>query len=64
MNPVIKGFSQVMCELLLDHFNGVFTSTNSNKFINNPIIFFSVNKMTRDQSPQLTEINLSEALIS
>ena len=53
-----------MCELLLDHFNSVFTTPNSSKIVNDQITFFSIEELTNDQLPLLTDINFSELLIS
>ena len=67
MNQVTETLTndkQAMCELLLDHFNSVFTTPNSNKIVNNPITFFSIEELTNDQLPLLTDINFSESLIS
>ena len=67
MNPLTKSLTndkQVMCELLLDHFDSVFTTTKSNKIVKDPIYFFSIDELTNDQSPLLTDINFSESLIS
>ena len=67
MNPVTETLTddkQAMCELLLDHFNSVFTTSNSNKIVNDPITFFSIEELTNDQLPLLTDINFSESLIS
>ena len=63
MNPVTESLpddKQVMSELLLDHFNSVFTTPNSNKIVKDPITFFSTEELSNDQLPLLTDINVSE----
>ena len=67
MTPVTESLTddkQIMCELLWDHFNSVFTTPNSNKIVKDPITFFSIEELTNDQLPLLTDINFSESLIS
>ena len=64
MNPVTESLTddkQVLCELLLDHFNSIFTTPNSNKIVKDLITFFSIEELSNDQ---LTDINFSESLIS
>ena len=42
----------------------VFTTPNSNKIVKDPITFFSIEELTNDQLPLLTDINFSESLNS
>ena len=53
----------LMCKLLVDQFNSVFTTPDQSKIVIDPELFFSVDENSVNESPHLSTIVFTDEIV-